>query len=80
MLKTLLLPFKAVWEKSWTKFLGWAQGLVGSFLAVVSALNSYVTDPSFKSYLSVVDVPKSVAVGIATLGLITWLAHGREND
>lgn len=80
LLNTVTQPIKAVWYKSWTKLLGKAQLASGAVLTATSTLNTYVSDPTFKSYLDVVQAPKYIIIGIATLGLITWLAHGREND
>lgn len=45
----------------------------------MSEVSSFVSDPTFKSYLDVFDVPKSVTIGLAILGLVTWLAHGRSD-
>lgn len=43
-------------------------------------MHSYVSDPTIKGYLSEMDLPKSFAIGLAGLGIITWLAHGRDNN
>lgn len=76
---SLLKQLKAVWYKSWTS--GWAkaQGITGALLFSLSQLNSYISDPAFKSYLDMIDVPKSVTIALAVIGIITWLAHGRED-
>lgn len=76
----LLLPFKAVWRKSWTKLLGYTQAVSGAGLFAVSQINSYVNDPTFKSYLDMLDLPKTVTVALVVIGVITWLAHGRKDD
>lgn len=74
----LARPFKAVWNKSWTKLLGWSQGVSGATLLSVSQLNTFITNPTFKSYLDMIDLPKSITIAIMVIGLITWLAHGRK--
>ena len=89
----LLLPFskplayvtptmwaKAIWQKSWTKLLGWLTAIPSSLLLAASEINSYISDPFFKSYLDVIHVPQAVTIAFATLGVLIWLAHGREND
>jgi hypothetical protein len=75
----VLQPLKAVWYKSWTKLLGWAQAVSGAVLLAVSELNTYVNDSTFKAYLSEIDIPKSVTVSLAVIGIVTWLAHGRDD-
>lgn len=72
--------FKAVWKKSWTKFWGYCQMAGAAAWGGLSELNSFIQDPHFKDYLSNFEVPKWVLVSLATFGLITWLAHGREDD
>lgn len=75
----MLKPFKAIWYRSWTKLLAWFTAVPSSLLAISSTINTYISDPTFKSYLDVIDVPKSVTIAFATLGLLIWLAHGRED-
>lgn len=76
---SLLQPLKAVWYKSWTKALGWATGIPSALLAAASELNTYISDPTFKAYLDVIAVPRYVTITFATLGILIWLAHGRDN-
>lgn len=76
----LLLPFKLIWDKSWTRLLGWLTAVPSALLTAASEINSYISDPFFKGYLDVIQVPKTVTIAFATLGLLIWLAHGREND
>jgi hypothetical protein len=78
-LKAVESPLKAIWYRSWTKLLGYAQALSGAGLLALSEVNSYIQDPTFKSYLDMLSVPKSVTIGLALIGIITWLAHGRSD-
>lgn len=75
-----LQPLKAVWYQSWTKAWGWCQAVSGAGLLTISKINDYTSDQTFKSYLDMIDIPKSVTITLAILGMVTWLAHGREND
>lgn len=77
--KMLLSPLKAVWYKSWTKALGYTQAGSAAALGTLSYANNYLNDGHFKEYLSNFDIPKWAIIALATLGLITWLAHGRED-
>ena len=79
-LNLLIQPLKAVWNKSWTKFWAWVQVSSSAVLYGLSELNNYVSDTHFKDYLSNFDIPKWTLVALASVGFITWLAHGREND
>jgi hypothetical protein len=78
-LKAVESPFKAIWYKSWTKLLGWSQAISGAGLFTISQINNWISDPTFKSYLDMIDVPKSVTLAIVAIGLLTWLAHGRDD-
>ena len=78
--KTFIETVKTVWNKSWTKLWGWILSLSGAFAASVSFVNSWVNDATIKSYLDTIDIPKSVSTMMAIIGLITYIAHGHEND
>lgn len=51
-----------------------------AILLSLSEVNSFVSDPTFKSYLDQLDVPKSISIALVGLGIITWLAHGRKDN
>jgi hypothetical protein len=76
----MLQSFKNIWYKSWTKFLAYVQGAFAAILAGLGQLHNYISDPTLKTYVDQIDLPKYVIAGLATLGILTWLAHGREND
>ena len=69
-----------IWEKSWTKTLAWVQGAASTALFALSYLYPYVSDPTIKEYLNVLNVPSYVTVSLGVLSLVTYLAHGHEND
>lgn len=71
---------KLTWNESWTKFLAWLAGVPSSLLLLISSINSIITDPTFKSYLDVIDVPKEVTLTLTIFSMLVWLAHGRKND
>jgi hypothetical protein len=48
-------------------------------LATAGWIASEVNDPTFKSYLDMIDVPKSIVVGLALFGMVTYIAHGHED-
>lgn len=46
---------------------------------MLDQLNTFISDPTFKSYLDMLDLPKSITIGLVLIGLLTWLAHGRQD-
>lgn len=72
--------FKNIWSKSWTKFWGYCQMAGAAILTTLGELHNYVSDPTLKTYLDQMDLPKYVIAGLAMFGIITWLAHGRDSD
>lgn len=71
---------KLTWNESWTRALAWFAGVPSSVLFALSYVNEIITDPTFKEYLGVVDVPKPVTLALASFSILVWLAHGRKND
>lgn len=69
-----------IWNNSWTKLLAWLAGVPSSLLLVLSYVNDIITDPTFKGYLDVIAVPRSVTIGMTVFSMLVWLAHGRKND
>jgi hypothetical protein len=71
---------KSIWKKSFTKLWGYAQMGGSAVLLSLGEINKVISDSTFKSYLDQLHVPTTVLTIIAVFGLITWLAHGREDD
>jgi hypothetical protein len=78
------VPFKAtikaIWWESWTKAWGYTQAAVGFVLTGFSALYPFLSDSEFKAYISDLNLPRTIGITLAILGIITWLAHGRKHD
>lgn len=68
----------AVWTKSWTKFLAWAQGLTATASALFMAAGTYITDPTVKAYLDMLSLPSWANISLATMAVLTYIAHGRS--
>jgi hypothetical protein len=51
----------------------------GAILLAISSINSSINDPSIKTYLDKLDLPKTLTISLVVLGLITFLAHGRDD-
>lgn len=73
-------PLKSFWKNSQTKAWGYAQLAGTGLLGSISAINSAISDPSVKSYLDQIDLPKTLIAGIAVMGLLTLLFHGHGDD
>lgn len=71
---------KTFWNNSQTKAWAFAQLAGGSFLGTVKAINAWVSDPSVKSYLDQIDLPKTAILAIAAFGLLTLIFHGHGDD
>jgi hypothetical protein len=69
---------KAVWTKSWTTAWGKLQMWLAGITGALSGLYPWVNDPTLKGYLDTIHVPPSVSIGLGVLGMITWVAHGRQ--
>ncbi len=69
---------KATWTKSWTTT--WAKAQVGAaaITGSLSALYPWVSDPTLKGYLDALHTPTWTPAVLGGLGLVTWVAHGRE--
>lgn len=70
---------KRLWCNSQTKALSYTQLAGSGILASVSELNKAVTDPSIKEYLDRLDLPVSIIIALAVLGIVTYLAHGHTD-
>jgi len=46
--------------------------------ASVTGLAAYLNDPTVQSYLQTLEVPKSVLIVIAVLGLVTYVAAEKK--
>lgn len=75
-----LRPFKKLWDRSQTKLLAVGQAISGGVLFTLSQLNGWFNNDTVKGYLSDLDLPKSITIGLVVLGIVTYLAHGHGDD
>ena len=68
------------WLQSQTQLWAKVQAAGAAGGLALSSVSGLFNDPHIKEYLSYFNVPKSVYIAIATMALITWLAHGRDSD
>jgi ABC-type sulfate transport system permease component len=68
-----------IWKRSWTLFLSKLQGLASALTAALYAANYTFQSGQFKDLLNTFPhVPGWVPIALATIALMTFLAHGRE--
>ena len=69
---------QAVWYKSWTQVVASSTVAFSALQGSLAGLYAWVTDPTLQSFLDKMQVPHSVTISLGVLGIITWIAHGRE--
>lgn len=72
--------FKRLWVASQTRALAYSQALTGGILFSLDQLNVWLNNDTMKSYISELDLPKSITLGLVLLGIVTYLAHGHGDD
>ena len=70
---------KAVWVQDWTRLAVKLQAVNMAFLGLVDTVNTYVSDPTFKSYLDILSVPKEVYIFLAIIGMISFISLKSKN-
>jgi len=78
MLNTIKTWAQNVWYKSWTQVVAWATVAFSAVQGSLAGLYGWVTDPTLQGFMDKMQVPHSVTVSLGILGIITWVAHGRE--
>lgn len=67
-----------VWRPSWTRFLSMASGIPAALIAGGQAISSFANDTTISGYLSQLNVPNWVPMGLAGISLVYYIAHGRD--
>jgi len=71
---------KTFWNNSQTKVWSYIQASAGAVIFTLGQLHSYITDPTIKSYLDGLNLPKEVTLGLVVFGLITYVCHGHKDE
>jgi hypothetical protein len=79
MLNTIKSWAQNVWYQSWTRFVAFTTMAFSVVQGSLAGMYAWVTDPTLQSFLDKMQVPHSVTVSLGILGIITWVAHGRES-
>lgn len=72
--------YKRLWCNSQTKLWSYIQLGGSGILASLGQINKAVSDPNIKEYLDKVDLPTSLVVAMAAIGVVSFLAHGHGED
>lgn len=67
-----------VWKPSWTKVVTFVYGIPALVVAGFQALAAFGNDSTISNYLSQLNVPNWVPMGLAGIALVHYIAHGRE--
>lgn len=70
---------KSIWKEDWTRLGVKLQAANIAVLGSINSLNGYISDPTFKSYLDILNVPKEVYVFLAIIGMISFLSLKSKN-
>lgn len=68
-----------IWRPSWTKFTTYIYGVPAALVAVGQTASKFANDTTISGYLSQLDVPNWVPMGLAGIALIHYIAAGRDN-
>ena len=68
----------AVWTKSWTPLVAFSTVAFSAIQGSLAGMYSWVTDPTLQGFMDKIQAPHSLTVSLGILGIITWVAHGRE--
>lgn len=62
------------WAASWARFQMKVSAFLAAAMGFIQVLNSYVQDPTFKTYLDSLQVSKEVYFVIALIGILSFLS------
>lgn len=68
-----------VWRPSWTKLTTAVYGLPAVLLTVAQKADVWAHDSTISSYLSQMNVPNWVPIGLAGLALFHYVASGHDD-
>lgn len=67
-----------VWKPSWTKLVTAVYGIPAMLVVAGEAVSKFANDSTISSYLSQMNVPNWVPMGLAGIALVHYVAHGRD--
>lgn len=67
-----------VWRPSWTRFISLVSGVPAALIAGGQVISNFANDTTINSYISQLNVPNWVPMGMAGVALVYYVAHGRD--
>lgn len=67
-----------VWRPTWTKLLTAIYGIPAGVVALWEAISGFANDSTIGGYLSQLNVPNWVPMGLAGIALAHYIASGRK--
>lgn len=67
-----------VWRPSWTRFVSALSGIPAALIAGGQAISHFANDTTINGYLTQMNVPNWVPMGLAGISLVYYVAHGRD--
>lgn len=67
-----------VWKPSWTRLVTAIYGIPALLVVALEAVSKFANDSTISGYLSQMNVPNWVPMGLAGIALVHYVAHGRE--
>lgn len=67
-----------VWKPSWTRLVTAVYGIPALLVTALEVVSKFANDSTISGYLSQMNVPNWVPMGLAGIALVHYVAHGRE--
>lgn len=68
-----------VWRPSWTKFMTYIYGIPALIVSLGEGLSKLANDTTISGYLSQLNVPNWVPMGLAGIALVHYIASGHDS-
>lgn len=68
-----------VWEPTYTKILTWIYGIPAVVMTVFQTADKWANDSTISQYMSQLNVPNWVPMGLAGMALIHYIASGHDD-
>lgn len=67
-----------VWKPSWTRLVTAVYGIPAALVVAGEEVSKFANDSTISGYLSQMNVPNWVPMGLAGIALVHYVAHGRD--
>lgn len=67
-----------VWKPSWTKLTTAVYGIPAALITVGELASNFLQDNTIQSYLSYMDIPNWVPMGLAGIALVHYIASEKK--